>query len=127
MKINDLVFDYLEENGFNTKEWDQSVKVEAIFDYKNDNLGAYFRYYYVIIPGLYRLIITTNESGGSIKLVGIPGFEMIMDVRNPDSLLILVEKLKKLYIWMKNINSEHARRLTHESARYNSRAIIRNS
>ena len=124
MKINCLIINYLEEQGFNIKEWINSEKIEE--NYKT-TIIKYYKYYYTIIPGLHRLIITENKSGGMINLRGIPNFEMNMDIRNPDSLIILAEKLKKLYIWMKNINPEYERRLTHESTRFNGRVVIRDS
>lgn len=126
MNINHLVIDYLAEQGFKTSEWLKAQRIDYSFTY-NDGYNNCMKYSYPVVPGLHQLIITVNKSGGVIKLKGIPGFEMEIDIRDPESLPILVEKLKKLYIWMKNINSDHARRLTHESTRFNSGAIIGNS
>ena len=109
-ELHDLVIEYLEEAGFNTNSWQHSESVDI------DGIDNNWTHRYVIIPGLFRMFIIEKKPYGShIKLKGIPGFEALAFIEDPECLDTIRRKLRDSYIWMKNINSECTKDLLNES------------
>lgn len=136
MKLHDLVLDYLRDKGYRVDEW-RLHEFPASQHRINQKRypGAISVYRYSIIPGLQYLQVVETKDGGHVMLKGpLVDFDGSFSVKDPKSLDLVEEKIRKLYIWMKNIHPDWSEEdwirkkdTIYESAGSNSQPSIRDS
>ena len=136
MQLHDLVLDYLREKGYNVDSWMlHEFSASKHPANKRKYPGALFVYRYSVIPGLQYLQVIETKDGGYVALKGpLVDFDGSFSVKDPDSLDLVEEKIRKLYIWMKNIRPDWSEEdwirkkdTIDESAGSNSQPSIRDS
>lgn len=95
MTPNDLIIDFLREEGFPVHDWRVMRWYEGIYGFA----GPPARHEYKI-HGIHHLVLAIDNRKKIVKLTEHFPFEVHLE--DPDSLDIILSKMKELYTWLRS-------------------------